>query len=392
MIWALFAAVGCSDETKEEVADVINLSQSSVAFATEGGSAEISVACPSQWEAACTETWITLQPGEQSLTVTATENPTAEVRETVITVHSASDEKTITVRQAFADEPVILGTSVEEALEFDSEGESFTFRVETNGTWSAASNADWLTVTDHPESSTVELAAARNTDTHRTAEVTITATRGDQTESCTVAVEQISRDENPYYRLLGSYGLYAENWYYGGQLLGAPGTGTFCTIEEKEYRKSVLIKDLFLDGTEIEATYDKHTRQLTILIGTVCKTQEISSSVIRFYYPMTINMNEGSFYGGTLTGTWGEGYNDVTDTTCPAILLSGFHEGYPAFGLIGYQSQQYVHFSDLYYAYGKMYLVRMDDDSASGSTSGGAAKTAARVAVPAIGKVVIMNR
>lgn len=389
MIWAMFAAVGCSDETKEEVADVINLSKSSVAFATEGGSADIAVASPSPWEASCAETWISLQPGTQSLTVSAERNTTSAVRETVITVHSAGDEKTITVRQAFADEPVLLETSVEETLEFDSEGESFTFRVETNGTWNVTSSAEWLSATASQESSTVELAAAKNPDAHRTAEVTITSTRGDYSESRTVAVEQLSRDENPYYRLLGRFGLHAENWYYGGQLLGTSGTGTFCTIEEKEYRKSVVIKDLFLDGTEIEASYDKHTRQLTLLIGTICKTQEISATVLRLYYPMTINMNEGAFYGGTLTGTWGEGYNDVTDQMCPAIHLGGFHSGYPTFGLIGYQSQQYVHFSDLYYATGAMYLVRMD--AAQDASQSAVAQAAAQVDAPA-GNVVIMNR
>lgn len=391
MICALFAAAGCNDETKEEVADVINLSKNSVAFATKGGSTEIAVASPSRWEASCAETWISLQPGEETLTITVAENPTAEVRESVITVCSASDEKTISVYQAFADDPVLLTTSVEESLEFDSEGESITFRVETNGAWSVTSSAGWLTATGHPESSTVELSATKNSTDHRTAEVTITATRGDDTKSCTVAVEQLSRDENPYYRLLGSYGLYAENWYYDSQSLGAAGTGTFCTIEEKEYRKSVLIKDLFTDGTEIEATYDKHTEQLTLLIGTICKTQQVSTSVIRLYYPMTINMNEGSFYGGTLTGTYGEGYNDVTDQTAPAIHLSGFHTGYTTFGLIGYQSMQYLYFSDLYYASGAMYLVRMDANTATGSLQTAVRKAAADKPAPKR-DVVIMNR
>ncbi|WP_290536155.1 BACON domain-containing protein [Alistipes sp.] len=389
MIWALFAAVGCSDKTQEEVADVINLSKRSVAFATEGGSTDIAVACPSQWEAACADTWVTLQPGEAVLTIVAEENPAAATRETVVTVKSANDEKTIAVRQAFSDEPVLLATSVEEELSFDSEGESYTFRVETNGTWTATCDADWLTVTCNPESSTVQLIAAKNSDAHRTAEVTVSATRGDDTKSCPIAVAQISRDENPYYRFLGHYGLHAENWYYGGQLLGVSGTGTYCTVEEKEYRKSVYIKDLFTDGTVIEATYDKYTQQLTIPLGNICKTQEVSASVTRFYFPMTINMNESSFYSGTLTGTYGEGYNDIEEKMCPAIHLSGFHDEYPAFGLIGYQSQQYVHFVDLYYATGSMYFVRMD--SGSETSGSGVTQAAARVTVPE-NKVVIMKR
>lgn len=390
MVWTLLAMAGCNDETKEKVADVINLSKSSVAFAPTGGSIDIGVASPSQWEASCAETWIALQPAEHSLTVTVGENPSAVVRETLISLRSASDEKTITVRQAYTDDPVLIETSVEEPLEFDSEGETFTFRVETNGQWSATSSADWLTVSSDSQNGTVELSAAKNNDSHRAAEVTITSTRNDDTKNCTVAVEQISRDENPYYRLLGRYGLHAENWYYGGQLLGVSGTGTFCTVEEKEYRKSVYIKDLFTSGTVIEASYDKQTEQLTIVIGSVCKMQELSSGVVRYYYPMSINMNESTFYGGTLTGTYGLAYNDITETeNCPAILLSGFHSGYTSFGLIGYQSQQYVHFTDLYYANGAMYLARMDDNADSSQSS--VAQTAAGIPVPE-NAVVIMNR
>lgn len=390
MGWALLAMAGCGDETQEEVADVINLSKRSVAFASGGGSSDIGVACPSAWEASCAETWITLQPNEQTLTVTVEKNLSSEVRESTITVRSANDEKTITVRQAYVDDPVLIDTTVEDTLEFDSEGESFTFRVETNGEWNAVSSAEWLSVACSSENGTVELSAAKNNDAHRSAEVTITATRDGDTKSCVVAVEQDSRDENPYYRLLGRYGLYAENWYYGGQLLGVSGTGSFCTIEEKEYRKSVNIKDLFTDGTVIEATYDKLTEQLTIVIGSICKTQEISSSVVRYYFPMTINMNESTFYGGTLTGTYGLAYNDLTEEeNCPAILLSGFHSGYTSFGLIGYQSQQYVHFSDLYYANGSMYLVRMDTDTDSSQND--VSQAAARIPVPE-NAVIVMNR
>lgn len=390
MVWTLFATAGCNDETREEVADVINLSKSSVVFASEGGSIDIGVACPSRWVASCADVWISLHPDEQTLTVTVGENRSSEVRETLITLRSVSDEKTITVRQAYTDDPVLIDTSVVEPLEFDSEGESFTFRVETNGVWNASSSAEWLTVSCDSKNNTVHLSASKNNDSHRTAEVTITSTRNDDTKSCVVAVEQISRDENPYYRLLGRYGLHAENWYYGGQLLGVSGTGTFCTVEEKEYRKSVYIKDLFTSGTVIEATYDKQTEQLTIVIGSICKMVQISTNVVRYYYPMSINMNESSFYGGTLTGTYGLAYNDITEMeNCPAILLSGFHSGYPTFGLIGYQSQQYVHFIDLYYATGTMYLARMDVDPDPSQSA--VSQAAAGISVPE-NAVVIMNR
>ena len=133
--------------------------------------------------------------------------------------------------------------------------------------------------------------------------------------------------------------------------------------QERQYRRISL-----LTVRVIEATYDKLTEQLTIVIGSISKTQEISSSVVRYYFPMTINMNESTFYGGTLTGTYGLAYNDLTEEeNCPASVERLPQRLWPSFGLIGYQSQQYVHFSDLYYANGSMYLVRMDTDTGDSS-------------------------
>lgn len=64
-----FAASSCDDKTKEEIADVIVLSRSSVAFATEGGTTTISVASPSEWTATCPDGWVTLHPEGDYLTI-----------------------------------------------------------------------------------------------------------------------------------------------------------------------------------------------------------------------------------------------------------------------------------------------------------------------------------
>ena len=96
-----------------------------------------------------------------------------------------------------------------------------------------------------------------------------------------MTLAQDSHAENRYYKLLGYYGLFAQNWYYGGSPLGVSGTGTFCTVEQKEYRKSVYIKDLFVKGTVVEAAYDKQTGALTIELGKNCLQVQLSPSVTR---------------------------------------------------------------------------------------------------------------
>lgn len=177
------------------------------------------------------------------------------------------------------------------------------------------------------------------------------------------------REENPYYQMLGYYGLYAENWYYGREPIGVSGTGTFCTVEEKEYRKSFYIKNLFLAGTVVEAAYDKNTQTMSIELGRLCYTREISSTVSRFHYLYSINMQGGGFHNGMLTGRLGEGYNDDADENRKAILLTGFEPPYTTLGIIGYQEQQWLSFGDLYYATGTMYLVDWDIPADTGTAS-----------------------
>lgn len=364
MLLAVFATSSCDDKTKEEVADVIVLSRNSVAFAVEGGTTSVSIASPTAWNAVCAEDWIELTPEEGVLTISAAGNPGGDVRDARITVETAGDREEITVRQAFSRESVLLSTTVTEEVSFDSEGERYLFTVLTNGDWNAACDADWITVECDKVNNTVSLTAAPNAGEHRRTTVMLEAARGSASKTCEVAVAQISHAENPYYRLLGYYGLHAENWYYGGSPIGVSGTGAFCTIEQKEYRKSVYIKNLFVDGMVVEATYDRQTEAIAIELGKMCLRVELSPSVVRGYYLMTVNINTGKFAGGTLRGTLGEGYNDDADEVRKAILLDGFGSDYPALGMIGQQQQQYVSFADLYYATGSMYLVEWDEPAA----------------------------
>lgn len=357
----ILAASSCDDKTKEEVADVIVLSRSSVAFAESGGTTAVSVATPSEWKVSCPDSWVTLTPEEGLLTISVNGNATDDVRSSKITVQTDSDKQEIAVSQAFSRETVLLSTTVSDEISLDSEGESVLFTVETNGQWGVSSDADWVSVTSDPVSGTVRIEAPRNPDAHRNATLTIRSTRGSATESCEVAVSQISREENPYYQMLGYYGLYAENWYYGRQPVGVDGTGTFCTVEEKEYRKSFNIKDLFLKGTVVEAKYDKNTHTMSIELGsTPCFIREISSTVIRYHYLRYINMQGSGLRSGMLTGTLGEGYNDIAEENRKAIRLTGFEEPYTTLGITSLQNQQWSMFGDLYYATGTMYLVDND--------------------------------
>lgn len=140
-VLVLCTSSGCDDKNKEEVADVIVLSRSSVAFAQKGGTTTVAVATPSDWKVSCPDDWVTLASEEGLLTISAASNTTDNVRNSKITVETAGDKQEIAVHQAFSWETVLLSTTASEEISLDSEGESVLFTVVSNGQWSVTSDA-----------------------------------------------------------------------------------------------------------------------------------------------------------------------------------------------------------------------------------------------------------
>lgn len=360
MGFIVFAAISCSEKTTEEVADVISLSRSSVAFAEEGGATTVSVASPSQWNANCPDSWVTLTPENGLLTISTDNNATGDVRNSTITVQSGTDEHQISVHQAYSRSAVHLSLSASETTIFDSEGDKCIFTVLTNGKWDAYSEATWLTIVHSETNATLNISAPQNPDPNRSAKVFITATDGKTTATREVTISQISRAENNYFNMLGYYGLYAQNWYYDSKSLGIDGIGSFCTIEQNVYGKSFYIKDLFVKGTVIEATYDRRTGLMSIELGRRCLTRDLSPTQQRSYYIMMTNVDTRKFQGGLLAGTLGRGLNDE-GVERKAVLLSGFELGHKGLGIICSDiPKEYAYISDLYYAAGTIYLVERD--------------------------------
>ncbi len=356
----LLVIFSCSKITREETADVLLISQNEVAFPKEGGSATISVACPSEWHSSVSDSWITAEDEGDCVTITVSANDSGNIKNGTVTLESNSGKKEITVSQSWSGAVLSLKINGAEELELDSEGEEFIFTVETNDEWEVSSDADWLAI--ETEGNLVRVSAAANSGEHREAKITVTASAGGEETSREMKLSQISREENPYFQMLGSFGLYAERWHYGGKVIDSPGIGTYCTIEQKEYGKTFTIRNLFVEGTEYEASYDKETKRMVLTLGSLCLTKEIASltsTQYRFYY--LVQLTEGKFETGIIYGTAGTA-TDGTSDNCPAILLSGFDEDYGILGLIvkimpeGSTNM----LGDVWYADGKMYLVKAE--------------------------------
>ncbi len=356
----LLVIFSCSKITREETADVLLISQNEVAFPREGGSATISVACPSEWHSSVSDSWITAEDEGDCVTITVSANDSGNIKNGTVTLESNSGKKEITVSQSWSGAVLSLKINGEEELELDSEGEEFIFTVETNDEWEVSSDADWLAI--ETEGNLVRVSAAANSGEHREAKITVTASAGGEETSREMKLSQISREENPYFQMLGSFGLYAERWHYGGKVIDSPGIGTYCTIEQKEYGKTFTIRNLFVEGTEYEASYDKETKRMVLTLGSLCLTKEIASlTSTQYWFYYLVQLTEGKFETGIIYGTAGTA-TDGTSDNCPAILLSGFDEDYGILGLIvkimpeGSTNM----LGDVWYADGKMYLVKAE--------------------------------
>lgn len=356
----LLVIFSCSKITREETADVLLISQNEVAFPKEGGSATISVACPSEWHSSVSDSWITAEDEGDCVTITVSANDSGNIKNGTVTLESNSGKKKIAVSQSWSGAVLSLKINGAEELELDSEGEEFIFTVETNDEWEVSSDADWLAI--ETEGNLVRVSAAANSGEHREAKITVTASAGGEETSREMKLSQISREENPYFQMLGSFGLYAERWHYGGKVIDSPGIGTYCTIEQKEYGKTFTIRNLFVEGTEYEASYDKETKRMVLTLGSLCLTKEIASlTSTQYWFYYLVQLTEGKFETGIIYGTAGTA-TDGTSDNCPAILLSGFDEDYGILGLIvkimpeGSTNM----LGDVWYADGEMYLVKAE--------------------------------
>jgi hypothetical protein len=363
------AASSCDDKTKEVVADVIVLSRDKVGFPLEGGTTTVTVASPSGWTATCPDGWVTLDPNESEgvLTVSVKSNGTNGIRSASITVTSPNDEQQISVHQSYTQDAVYMSLTAPDKIKLDSEGETNIFSVTCNGSWEVVCDAPWLNIDMDKELNQVTISVEKSEEeATRSATMTVTGTLGNSTASREITVSQICHSENPYFNLLGYYGLYAENWYYDSKPLGVPGVGTFCTIEQNVYRESVYIKNLFMDDTVVEASFNKEDGTLSMNLVNWCLIQYFSDNTSRTIFLKIMNMSTGRFESNNLKATLGTG-TDEDGQVKKALLLSGFDSTYKTLGLVVRlnPSGQVASYADLFYATGKMYLIDRKEGSRS---------------------------
>lgn len=355
----VFLCAGGCNKSRTEIADVIVLSRTEVAFSQAGGNAIIGVGCTSTWTAKCDEEWVSVTPSANAVALSVSSNASSQKR--IAKVQISAGELTpqfLTVIQS-ADMGITI-INAPEFIELDSEVDSVYFSVDATSAWTVESEAEWLSAVKDEKTGVVKVKSVPNEGAEdRTAYVKVNKANG---EASSITVSQICRANNPYFNFIGEYDLYADDWYLGGQAIGAAGIGSSCTIEANEYGKSFTIKDLFHKGTVNEASYDKKEGTLSIFTGRACQEITAADGSFTLFYLAEPDFAGKKFETNNVVCQLGTGYDEVNDPehTKPLKTLDIIRgvDGL-SFGLVGYFSsnQSYGYFSDLYYASGKMYFI-----------------------------------
>ncbi|MCD8294481.1 MAG: BACON domain-containing protein, partial [Clostridia bacterium] len=289
---------------------------------------------------------------------------TTEIREADVVVSTSSyGSATVQVRQEPA-EGVSLSLSYGSAEpKIDSEGGTYTVSIECNCDWTAAleSAVDGWELTVDATAGTVTITAEPNSGDAITGNITVSASLNGDSASETVAVTQISRDDNPYFRYTGYWNVNAADAYYEGAWYGQQGTYTLCSLAEYFYPSKVLslvgwggVSSLQMDRLQ----YKAEDNTVTIPMGFLCGT--VYSSFYEYYmYFVAFNEALSSYYTGS----------DLVLTISDDgqfVDISGVNDDYPVIGYVGYNAYKgYVKFSNVPYCKAPLSLTKSEDTSTS---------------------------
>lgn len=338
LAFVLLMLVGCSEE-ETLVVSSLSLSHKAAVFDATGGTTTIYV-CPfpatESWAVkGDTEEWFSYSIDGDMLNITASENLMTSSRRSEIIVTSPSssfEDCAIAIIQEGAT-AVELSHSAAEAYAFDSEGSSYTFNITSNYAWSISVDADWITVVDDKSGRVMLIAEANTALVDRTATATITAGKGDNTLSASIALSQSTRDKNPYFKLTGKWEITADKWFYttNGSLNsmdGSPSASQYFLIfdiVEGTYNETLYMRDFLYPGTSLEVRYNPATESFIIPFGWSVYAYEV------FLYITLINANQFSYAALEVEV---EPSADYTILTPKMPGVSGYN--YVGFGLWSY--------------------------------------------------------
>lgn len=293
------------EESEPTVVYELKLSQTSVAFNADGGECIVRVnPFPEDelWTLNVLESeWATVVAIDGGVKVVAEENHASEVRSTSFSIESPNgnfDPYEVIIMQEAAEVDSTFVTSATESYTFDSEGGEYCFTVITNDQWSVESDAEWLTVDADYEQGLVSLSATPNIrETRLAGTLTINYIQDCKSYTMEIAVEQQTRAENRYYKLVGKWEISASKWFYSpngslNSLDYAPNPSDYYLIfdiEEGEYGKTLVMKNFLYPNTSLEVRYNATTGGFVIPFGWTVLSYDV------FLYVTLVNDRQFSY-------------------------------------------------------------------------------------------------
>ena len=246
--FVLFSA--CSDEDDLR----LSLSSTSCTFGASGGDQTISVVASGfDWDILVQggdAEWFTVTKKVDGILIHAPRNTDLSVKKTTVEIKGEVNA-TIDIIQESGLETTLALIPSDEAFGFDSYGGSLTLSVSSNYPWTVDSDADWCELVIHKETNTFTLSAGENNGDKRTARITVSAGLEDNVKTVTFTLTQYTVAENPYLAMVGNWDLYSNQWVLGGQNIAAGSYVSF-TIQEGVVKDTYVIRDLILNGMELE--------------------------------------------------------------------------------------------------------------------------------------------
>lgn len=349
VIFLAWAVVSCKEIYEN---DYIAMSAEYFTFPPEGGIQYLEIVSTTSYTVSQTNVeWCIANMEYGKIAVEVMPNTDIEERSCTfnVTPSFTDEERVITVIQAPAEETVLFLSDTSSMHVFDATGGVYSFSIHSNASWTAEINSDYYTVARDESSMKITITAPINeTNDSHNATLTITAGTGEGATIKNIVISQLTKDQSPYYKFVGTWDMYCTSWIYGQETISDGGTHTSCKIVEAVPGESYEIQGLFYQSgtthTVIPAYFNPESGQMEIEVG------EQTSLYIYGIYPVYLMMcnfeTNSLLYDKLLTCTISEN-ND-------RINLEGFDSGY-GWGIFPYMSGSYSRIADLYYA--------ADDDS-----------------------------
>ena len=191
----MVAAVIAFSACEKKVDPSVEVTPAEVTSDAAGTSTDVTVKANVAWTAVAADKWVTVSPaegvaGDTKVTVTVKKNNSEDARETTVTFTGEGVIATVAVSQ-FGKDVVSIDKKTYAAT---PAGGSDAVKVTSNTDWTAASSADWVTVTP-AEGAAGETAATVTVAPNATAdarEAKVTFTAGEAKAEYTVSQEAVS--------------------------------------------------------------------------------------------------------------------------------------------------------------------------------------------------------